>query len=472
MIRRFLCALSLAVAVAGSASVVARQQPDPVVKARVQAFIGALAQTDPVVFERMAQEQFAPEFLARRNADERRSLFQRIHSDFGELSLAPQPDGDNQAVTLEVKSATGPGGEIRLSFDPNPPRKIVGIGVGIGGPGGSPNALPPPPINSTMSAAELARALDGYVAPLVQADRFAGVVLVARDGATQYQQAFGLADRDKKIANTIGTRFSLGSINKIFTKTALGQLVAQGKLSLTDTLGTLLPDYPNEMSKRATVDQLLNHQAGIADFFGTEFEARPKSEFRSNADYYRLVSHLPPAFEPGKANQYCNGCYIVLGAIIEKVSGTRYEDYITEHVFKPAGMKTAGFFQSDRLPGETALGYTMRLPEARGQLRSNVTVHGAAGSAAGGAYATVADLLAFDNALRERRLLDAKTTAWVLESDDQGPRVRGGLGVAGGAPGVNALLEANGTWTVVVLANLDPPAAELLGTAIRKRLVR
>jgi len=101
-----------------------------------------------------------------------------------------------------------------------------------------------------------------------------------------------------------------------------------------------------------------------------------------------------------------------------------------------------------------------------------VTVHGAAGSAAGGAYASASDLLAFDNALRERRLLDAKMTSWVLESDDKSPRAQGGLGIAGGAPGVNALLEANGTWTVVVLANLDPPAAEQLGTAIRKALVR
>ncbi len=136
-------------------------------------------------------------------------------------------------------------------------------------------------------------------------------------------------------------------------------------------------------------------------------------------------------------------------------------------------MKTAGFFQSDRLPADVAMGYTKRSPDSNGALRPNVAMHGAAGSAAGGAYASVTDLLAFDNALREHRLLDAKMTGWMLGGEETGAeRAKGGLGIAGGAPGISAVLESDGTWTVVVLANLDPPAAEKLGVAIHEQLAR
>ena len=106
-------------------------------------------------------------------------------------------------------------------------------------------------------------------------------------------------------------------------------------------------------------------------------------------------------------------------------------------------------------------------------LHSNVAMHGAAGSAAGGGYATAADLLAFDSALRTGTLLDAQRTGWMLNGGPAGSgRAAGGLGVAGGAPGINAALESDGTWTIVVLANLDPPAATSVAQAIRKALSR
>ena len=152
-----------------------------------------------------------------------------------------------------------------------------------------------------MTPAELAQGLDGYLAPLVASDAFSGVVLVARAGVPVYEKAFGLADRERKTSNTVGTRFNVGSINKIFTKTAVAQLVSQGKLKRSDTLGALLPDYPQADTKAATVDQLLSHQAGVADFFGPAFEQAPKDQFRSNADYYRLVAAQPPLFAPGRA---------------------------------------------------------------------------------------------------------------------------------------------------------------------------
>ena len=270
------------------------------------------------------------------------------------------------------------------------------------------------------------------------------------------------------------TRFNIASIGKAFTKTAVGQLISQGKLALTDTLGKWLPDYPNPKARAATVDQLLNHQAGIADFFGPAFDAAPKSQFASNADYYRFVSSQPLLFDPGTSRQYCNGCYVVLGEIIAKVSGQRYEDYITEHVFKPAGMFGAGFFRADRLPAAAAQQYSKQLPGADGALKNAREAHGVTGSAAGGAYASAGDLLAFDDAMRTGKLLDAKMAAWFLESEPAaaGARAPGGIGIAGGAPGTNALLETDEHWAVAVVGNLDPPAAVGVGQAIKRGLAK
>jgi CubicO group peptidase (beta-lactamase class C family) len=321
-----------------------------------------------------------------------------------------------------------------------------------------------------MSKEDLSKALDAYLSTFGTDGTLSGVVLVAKDGKPVFEKAYGLADRSNNVPNTLATRFSLGSINKAFTQTAIAQLVAAGKLSYTDTLGALIPDYPQEQTRTATIEQLLRHTAGIADFFGEEFVKTPKDRFRSNADYYRFVSSKPPLFAPGARNQYCNGCYITLGAIIERVSSMPYERYIAEHVFKPAGM-SAAFPQADAIEPNIAQGYTRR--GADGQVRSSIFMRGAAGSAAGGAYATAGDLIAFDNALRERRLLDEKGLARIFSSaSGNSGRVMGNFGIAGGAPGTNAVLESDGVWTVVVLTNFDPPTGESLGLAIQKALAR
>jgi D-alanyl-D-alanine carboxypeptidase len=452
---------------------VSAQAPDTVIRGRVRALFEALSGGSAERFEAMAQEAFAPEMLARRSPQERRELFERIREDFGAMTLGDVRAVNGETVELTVKGASGLLGSIELAFEAVAPYRIASMAMRVEAGGSEPRSPRPPAVSGAMAPADLARGIDEHVAQLAASDAFAGVVLVARDGVAIFEKAYGLADREKQLPVTTTTRFSLGSINKIFTKTAIGQLVAQGRLALTDTIGRWLPDYPNERARAATIDQLLTHRAGIADFFGPEFAAAPKAQFRSNADYYRFVARQPLLFEPGTKRQYCNGCYVVLGAIIERVTGTRYEDYIATHVFDKAGMEDAGFFASDRLPAGVARGYTRRSAQGEGVLKDNVDMHGVAGSAAGGAYATAADLLAFDSALREHRLLDAKGTAWLLDTDvPASGRAGGELGIAGGAPGVNAILESNGTWTTIVLANLDPPAAGQLGTSIQRQLTR
>lgn len=471
MTRGWVAALVL-LAAGATGAVSARQGPSPEVRARIDAFVKGVNADTADGFEAMAQANFTPGMLARRTAADREQMFRRLKSDFGTMTVERVMRNDD-TLELRVKGSTGIQATIALDLEAAAPFRIMSMRVELGD-AESRQSLPPVPVTGAMTADQLASTLDGYVAPMAAADTFSGTILVAKAGVPVFQKAYGLADRDKRVANTMATRFNIGSINKMFTKTAIAQLVAKGTLSLDDTIGKLLPDYPDPQARTATVAQLLGHTAGIADFFGEKFDGADKTRFRSNRDYYQFVSGLPMTFAPGTRRQYCNGCYIVLGEIVARASGLAYEDYIAQHVFQPAGMKTAAFLHTDQPAERMAIGYTHQSPNGPQNLHNNVSMHGVAGSGAGGAYASAADLLAFADALRHERLLDTTMTNWFF-GPDGGPVAAGGagdrsLGVAGGAPGLNASLETDASWDVVVLANLDPPAAVQLGVGIARAL--
>ena len=433
--------------------------PPPEIRTLIESFVKALNAEDPDAFEAMAKAHFAPAYLAKQTREDRARVAAQIRRQFGTVTRDRViRDGPDEPLQMHVKGSNGGTGVITLSTDPAVPFKISDVKVEAGssrpaGRGGDRQV--PAPIDSAMTADTMAAALDAYLSGLAADDSFSGAVLVARDGRPIFVRGYGFADRANRRPNTADTRYNLGSINKKFTELAVGQLVAAGKLSRDATIGTFFPDYPQTLSRTATVDQLLRHTAGISDFFGDEFSRTAKDRYRSNADYFALVSRLPPTFAPGARNQYCNGCYITLGAIIERVSGMPYERYVAERIFAPAGMSRTGYPHGDAIEPDVAIGYSRQLGGEA--LRSNVFAHGAAGSAAGGGYSTVGDLLAFANALRSGTLTGADGS---------------GLGIAGGAPGINALLETDRTWTVAVLTNLDPPSASAIGMGIMSALGR
>ena len=445
------------------------QTPD--IRARIDAYVDALSSGSPDRFEAMAQDNFTPELLDR-TAAQRRSMVMRVHDDFGELTIA------NERMTTATHAELGMQSHknslplsIAIDFETAAPHRISSVAVRAGGPAGGGRGGPPlpaPPIDPKMPDDELSVALGGYLGGLAAAHDFTGVVLAARDGQTIFENAYGVANPEGHAPMSADLRFNVASIGKAFTKTAVAQLIAAGKLKESDTIGTLLPDYPNPDARPATVAQLLRFQAGIADFFGERFSSEPKDRFQSNHDYYAFLAPEPLRFRPGEKTEYCNGCYIVLGEIIAKVAGVPYERYIHEHVFAPAGMKTAGFLAFD--DPQVAMGYTRKAPDQ--PWISAINMHGHHGSAAGGAYATARDLLAFDNAIRTRVLLDARMTAWFFDNpaDQSRARATDRYGIAGGAPGANASLESNGAWTIVSLGNLDPPNAVRVGEVLASAL--
>ncbi|HYE87498.1 MAG TPA: serine hydrolase domain-containing protein [Vicinamibacterales bacterium] len=481
MTRTRMLVLLVAVALlapAASAQEVVRKEAPPEIRTLFQALAQG-ANGDAAGWESFAQAHFSASLLKQQTAEQRAALHKQIADRFGSITInGVRREGPDAPLQVIVKGSKADG-EIRVELDGGSP-KIFSINVDGGGalalssvaPGAKegapsqagpaarggassgPNALPPVPIDRSLSSDEIDRRLTDYFEKLAAGEVFSGVALVARNGVPVFMKAYGLANRDQKIANTVRTRFNIGSINKVFTQIAIRQLIAEGKLSPTDTVGKFFPDYPQAVTRSATIEQLLTHRAGVSDFFGPQFNSAPKNQFASNADYFKFVGSLPPTFAPGERNQYCNGCYITLGAIVEKVSGMPYEKYVADRVFDRAEMTSTGYPRSDHPAPDLAIGYTRRGGD--GTLRANTAMHGVAGSAAGGGYSTALDLLTFVKAVKAGKFSGTNQD----------------LGIAGGAPGTNAIVESRGEWTVIVLTNFDPPVGQQLGVMIADALDR
>jgi D-alanyl-D-alanine carboxypeptidase len=334
-----------------------------------------------------------------------------------------------------------------------------------------------------MSENELMAALRKKLEADAAAGGFAGAVLVAKDGKPIFAEAYGLADREHKIPDTLSTRFRIGSMNKMFTAVATLQLVQAGKVKLDDVLGKYLTDYPNkDIAAKVTIHQLLTHTGGTGDIFGPEFD-KHRLELRTLQDYVKLNGNRGPEFEPGSRWKYSNYGFILLGAIIEKVSGQSYYDYVREHIYAPAGMASTGSEPEDQPVAERSIGYTKMNGGSQGSPNTDTLPY--RGTSAGGGYSTVEDLLKFANALQENKLLSAQYMA-MLTTGKPGTRdnsyaygfedhtINGTrcFGHGGGAPGMNGNLEIcpGSGYVVAVLANLDPPAASRISDYITNRL--
>lgn len=441
---------------------------------RAMAVAAAMKSGDADELARVLEANLVPEAWAERDPPAWAAFAARLTGDFSGIDVAGVIADDPNALQLRFSASDRlPAAAMEFQFEPTEPYRIRTFEVRVGGPA-EPGADTYPPFDPSTGAGRAAvfAQLDAYLAGLAGEDLFSGVVLVALDGKPLYTRAHGLASIRHNAPNTPETRFDLGSINKDFTRVAIGQLLEQGKVRLTDTVADLLPEYPNrEVARQITVQQLLSHTSGLGDMFTETFEAVSRGGLRDLADYLALFTEEPLLFEPGKGTSYSNAGYITLGLIIERLSGMSYQDYVAEHVFRPAGMTNAGFFARDGIDPRVADGYTRWYtgdPDA--PWRSNVYMLPARGNSAGSAQATAADLLAYDNAIREHRLLTPPYTRWFFggpvpapgETGGDTSRSMAGVGIAGGAPGVTAAMESDGRIAVIVLGNIDEPMAEAI----------
>lgn len=322
-------------------------------------------------------------------------------------------------------------------------------------------AIAAPAPAQVQAADSTLRAADQWIRARVESDSFSGAVLVAKNGVPLLRQAYGMADREQRVPVTPATKFNLGSIDKLITRIAIWQLVAGGKLNLDVPIGRYLPDYPNAaVRERVTARQLYEMRSGVGNFMGEEYLARHES-IKTVDDYLSLFAVQPLAFEPGSQMLYSNGGYIILGKLIETLTGLSYYDYVLANITGPLKMTgTRHYLLEERIP-DRAIGYTA----TTGPLQPNTYSLAGRGSPAGGGYSTVDDFLKLDAALRTARLLPAAFDSILGPSFQRGDVVSYG----GGGPGTNTQYAAwaDGT-TIIVFANRDPS----LGTVVAQELAK
>ena len=441
--------------------------PDTPLGRRVAAYVSAFNSGDEKAMADFWRANFTDESLRERPVEARLAFYRRMRSDM--KTIVPAKVEESSATAIAILMKTPEGEWIRAAFEAEakPPYRLSSMRIETVDatpekPAANPDGPAEPPKDSDAKAAAAA---DEFLRGLAAQDEFSGAVLLARDNTPFLEKAYGLAEREFKVPVNLETRFNLGSINKIFTKTAIAQLAAAGKLSLSDTIRKHLPRYGGTYADRVTILQLLNFSSGMGDIFGAKWDATPKERLRTLEDYLPLFENDPLKFEPGTNHAYSNAGYVVLGLIIEAVSGQDYYTYVRENIFRPAGMTDSDSYASDDIVVNRAVGYT----KDGGRWHSNAFQRPARGSSAGGGYSTVRDLLKFGAALKAARLVSPAYSSWILSRGEGPPetaapqgRVSGSLGIAGGSPGVNAalLIDADRGYTVVVLCNGDPPAAE------------
>ncbi len=336
-----------------------------------------------------------------------------------------------------------------------------------------PAATPKPAAPAAANPApSLSARMDRLAKFYADNNQFMGAVLVAQDDHILINKAYGLANIEWKIANTPETKFRLGSVTKQFTAAAILILEERGRLSIDDPVKTHMPDAPAAWDK-ITIRHLLNHTSGIPNFTSFPDFGKTKSIAQTPVELVARFKDRALEFEPGSRWNYTNSGYVLLGYLIEKISGSTYEKFVTDNIFTTLGMRDSGYDSSTALIERRDSGYTPR----GGKIQNADFVHMSIPIGGGSLYSTTGDLLRWERGLFGGKLLKpetlAKMTTPVLDNYAMGLFVRSANGAKqvahpGGIEGFNAYTAyyPDNRLTVIVLANLNGPAAEILNTKL------
>lgn len=240
---------------------------------------------------------------------------------------------------------------------------------------------------------------------------FSGCISVVKNGTEIFGKNYGYADLPNKICNKIDTKFATASAGKAFVAVGILQLIEKGKLSFDDEIGSLLDFDLKAIDKRITVKQLLCHTSGIPDYFDESIMSEydelwkdyPNYKIRKSSDLIPLFIDKPMMYTAGEKFQYNNTGFVVLGLIIEKLTGQLFDEYLEKNIFEPCGMFNTGYYELDRLPGNCANSYIY--DKQREEYYTNIYSVDAKGTGAGGVFTTVLDINKFWVNLLEAKLI-------------------------------------------------------------------
>ena len=313
-------------------------------------------------------------------------------------------------------------------------------------------------------------------------DNFSGAVLLAKNGQIIYEKSFGFAEREKRLAFNLQTASNVASIGKVFTAVLVLQLVEEKKLALSDSIKKILPQTKIPNAEKITVQNLLMHTSGLGDCLAHPNVAKlPKDKVEID-EFIRLVEEQPLVFdEPGTRFQYSNSGFIVLGKIVEQVTGKKYRDVLAEKITRPLALKNT-FFELDRTSMRLAKGYAKASEKDDWKLADSFLL---AASPAGGMFSTPKDLYTFSQALFGGKLLRPETLSMMqkrqIEMVQPGfgkmnygyglmirdyPNNRFSVGHNGGTSGYNAELQqysvGRDIFTLIITSNTERRVRKML----------
>ncbi len=292
---------------------------------------------------------------------------------------------------------------------------------------------------NNIAADEFAGKLEKIVNEYNDLGMFSGNVLVAKDGNIVYEKQFGYADWEKKIPVTSETLFRIGSLNKMFTHTMIKQLEKENKLSMEDPLSKYLDLYPKETGDKITIKLLIEMKAGLSDYLMNPEFNQNRGKFKTVNDFLEIIKNEPLLFEPGTGQEYSNSGYVVLGGIIEKVTGKSYVENLNERLINPLGLSNTHYL----LIGETVpnMANGTRITFSGSKVNSPFTEQP---SPAGGMFSNAQDLLKLDRYLKQTGLLPQAIRA-------------------GGSPVWNSVLaQMKDGYTVIITSNFGQVADEII----------
>lgn len=342
-------------------------------------------------------------------------------------------------------------------------------------------------VESRITEGELVEEVNMLIRRICRADLFSGSVLVANADGILLERACGEASKRFHAANNTDTKFNLGSMNKMFTSVAIAQLVERGVLSYDDAISKYVDEswLPREITDRITIHHLLTHTSGLGSYFNDTFWQGSRELYRTVDDFKALVNGDTPAFTPGSDYRYSNTGMLLLGVVIESVTGHSYFDHIRANIYEPAGMTNSDSYEMDYPVENLAIGY-VRDPGSEYGWENNLYKHVIKGGPAGGGFSTVGDLYRFAHAMQNNTLVSEETRQRMW-TDHSGTGYGYGFSVAthpaglvvghgGGFPGLNGNLDlfVDSGYVVAVLANYDggagPVARRINGLLARLNL--
>lgn len=320
-----------------------------------------------------------------------------------DLVRVEKVEDSGASATVRTK-LTGDEQALAVQIEPQAPHRITALNLPLASAGDLAR-----PASAALPEQAQFQQIGSYLKRLGDADIFSGVVVIARDGQPVFSHAYGYADREKKVANTVATPFLLGSMNKLFTSLAIGQLVEQGKLSYEDPLSKFVPEFPDaESAKRIKIKHLLSHTSGLGSYWNPAF-FNSLDRLRDVQSILDVAGKEPPEFEPGTSWRYSNTGFQLLGRVIEVVTGEDYYDYMRKNVFEPAGVTSDLFPNYDQDAVAMAHPYEIEFDGDRLHYANQTATSPRRGGPAGGGIASAPDLIKLANAIHAGRIVKPET---------------------------------------------------------------